>query len=185
MLFNLVYVTFCSKKYVLELKFLTHHGSLSSQASLVDVCRIWLKNHRPGFVQTPSQQWMIKTLPVFMHANHISNSAILSNNYISLLSDLCACVPVEKVALQIKPYSSSVMIWSTLWHFKVVKKQWAGVLLSVKYCFCAKTTMKETQSWTNLSGEEEERKKENILAVWQLSGSVLSWCFFVPLGMLL
>ena len=27
----------------------------------------WLKNHWPGFVQTPSQQWMTKALPVFMH----------------------------------------------------------------------------------------------------------------------
>ena len=31
--------------------------------------------------------------------------------------------------------------------------------------------------------EEEERKKEkNILAVWRLSGSVLSQCFLAPLG---
>ena len=30
--------------------------------------------------------------------------------------------------------------------------------------------------------EEEERKKENILAIWRLSGSVLSRCFLVPLG---
>jgi len=27
----------------------------------------WLKNRWPGFVQTPSQQWMTKALPVFMH----------------------------------------------------------------------------------------------------------------------
>jgi len=34
------------------------------------------------------------------HTNGISNSAILSlhNNYISLLSDLCACVHVKKMA---------------------------------------------------------------------------------------
>jgi len=30
------------------------------------------------------------------HTNSISNSAILLNNYISLLSDLCACVHVRK-----------------------------------------------------------------------------------------
>ena len=42
MLFNRVYVTFCSKKYMLELKFLTYHraANLSSQASSVDVCSI-------------------------------------------------------------------------------------------------------------------------------------------------
>ena len=174
---------------MLELKFVIYHrvARLSSYVGFLGRCSYVVLAEESLTRLCSKHQfnngW--QTLPVFMHANHISNSAILSNNYISLLSDLCACVPVEKVALQIKPYSSSVMIWSTLWHFKVVKKQWAGVLLSVKYCFCAKTTMKETQSWTNLSGEEEERKKENILAVWQLSGSVLSWCFFVPLGMLL
>jgi len=31
-----------------------------------------------------------------LHTNSISNSAILRNNYISLLSDLCACVHVNK-----------------------------------------------------------------------------------------
>ena len=30
------------------------------------------------------------------HTNSISNSAILRNNYISLLGDLCACVHVKK-----------------------------------------------------------------------------------------
>jgi len=30
------------------------------------------------------------------HTNRISNSSILRNNYISLLSDLCACVHVKK-----------------------------------------------------------------------------------------
>jgi len=32
--------------------------------------------------------------------------------------------------------------------------------------------------------EEEEERKKNILAVWWLSGSVLSWCFLAPLGVL-
>ena len=30
---------------------------------------------------------------------------------------------------------------------------------------------------------EEEQGKKNILAVWQLPGSVLSQCIFAPLGM--
>jgi len=29
-----------------------------------------------------------------------------------------------------------------------------------------------------------KKKKENNLAIWQLSGSVLLRCFFVPLGVL-
>jgi len=109
MLFNLVYVTFCSKKYVLELKFLTHHGaaSLSSQASSIDVCSIcWRIIDQALFKHW--QQWITKTLPVSMHTNRISNSAILSNNYISLPSDLCTCVQAKKIASHRKPYSSSV-----------------------------------------------------------------------------
>ena len=42
------------------------------------------------------------------------------------------------------------------------------------------------QIWTSLSEEDEkeEAEEENILAVWQLSGLVLSQCFFTPLGVL-
>jgi len=32
--------------------------------------------------------------------------------------------------------------------------------------------------------EEEEEIKKNILAVWQLSGSILLRCFLAPLGVL-
>ena len=39
----------------------------------------WLKNHR-----------------LSSNTSRISNSAIMRNNYISLLSDLCACVHVKK-----------------------------------------------------------------------------------------
>jgi len=54
-----------------------------------------------GAVQIPSLQWMT---PVFMHINHTSNSSsVLSNSYSSLLSDLCACVQVKKMVLQMKP----------------------------------------------------------------------------------
>jgi len=34
------------------------------------------------------------------------------------------------------------------------------------------------------SPSEEEERKTNILAICQLSGSVLSQCFLVPLGVL-
>ena len=50
---------------------------------------------RPGFLQT---------LP----AHQLSNSAILHNNYISLLSDLCACVHVKKKWHRNGSHSSSV-----------------------------------------------------------------------------
>ena len=40
------------------------------------------------------------------------------------------------------------------------------------------------QIWTSLSEEDEkeEAEEENILAVWQLSGLVLSRCFLASLG---
>jgi len=34
----------------------------------------------------------------------ISNSAILSSNYVLLLSDLYTCIQVKKMVLQMKPY---------------------------------------------------------------------------------
>ncbi|MDD9818101.1 MAG: hypothetical protein OXU61_08225, partial [Gammaproteobacteria bacterium] len=42
------------------------------------------------------------------HTKSISNSAILRNNYISLLSDLCACVHVKKKWRRKGSHSSSV-----------------------------------------------------------------------------
>jgi len=40
--------------------------------------------------------------------------------------------------------------------------------------FCVKTIVKESCKF--------ETKKKNILAVWRLSGLVLSRCFLAPLG---
>jgi len=42
------------------------------------------------------------------HTNSISNSAVLHNNYISLLSDLCACIHVKKKWRRKGSHSSSV-----------------------------------------------------------------------------
>ena len=85
MFFILVHVTFFSSRCTLELKFAIYHRAASPQASSVDVCSAAEEPlTRPGLLQT---------LP---HTNSISNSAILRNNYISLLSDLWACVHVKK-----------------------------------------------------------------------------------------
>ena len=75
---------------MLELNFAIYHraASLSSQASSVDVAEESLT--RPGY------------LPHSLCTNCISNSAILRNNYIPLLS-ACTCVHVkEKMVLQKK-----------------------------------------------------------------------------------
>ena len=68
---------------MLELKFAIYHrvASLSSQASYTVLA---------------------------LHTNCISNSAILRHNYISLLSDLCACVHVKKIWRHKGSHSSSV-----------------------------------------------------------------------------
>ena len=66
---------------MLELKFAIYYStaSLPSQASYAELAE--------------ESQAFFKHSP---HTNSISNSAILRNNYISLLSDLCACIHEKK-----------------------------------------------------------------------------------------
>jgi len=66
---------------MLELKFGIYYrtASLSSQASYE--------------ILAEESQAFFK---LSQHTNSISNSAILRNNYILLLSDLCACIHVKK-----------------------------------------------------------------------------------------
>jgi len=79
---------------MLELKFAIYYGaaSLPSQASY-------------AVLAEESLQAFFKHS---LHTNSISNSAILRNNYISLLSDLCACVHVKKKWCHKGSHSSSV-----------------------------------------------------------------------------
>ena len=71
---------------------------------------------------------MTKTLPVSMHPNRISNSGTLSNNYVLLLS-----VHVYSEENGVK---NEAIIFSDRFEAprEIVKKQWAGALLSVKCC---------------------------------------------------
>ena len=113
----------CTSMCMLELKFAIYHraASLSSQASSVYVCSIG---------------WSWRIL--------ISNSAILHNNYISLLSGLCACVHVKKNGIAIEK-EAIVLQWvvqTSSWDFKPGKKRWAGALLSGKCCCFV-----QNQSW--------------------------------------
>jgi len=95
MFFILVHVTFFSSRCMLELKFAIYYmyraASLPSQASYA--------------VLAEESQAFFKHSP---HTNRISNSAILRNNSISLLSDLCACVHVKKKWRRKGSHSSSV-----------------------------------------------------------------------------
>ena len=124
--FILVHVTFFSSRCMLELKFDIYHraASLPSPASYA--------------VLAEESQAFFKHSP---HTNSISNSAILHNNYISWLSDLCACVHVKKKWHRKGSHSSSVsgsnrLVWLQTW-----KKRWAGALLSVKCCCFVQTTL--------------------------------------------
>ena len=137
MFFILVHVTFLSSRCMLELKFAIYYRAASLPSRL------------------PMQYLAEESQAFFQHSPHtksISNSAILRNNYISLLSDLCACVV----------------------HCSVKN---AAVL-------CENHCERVTRIWTSASEEEEEEeeRKKNILAVWWLSGSVLSRCLLAPLG---
>ena len=118
---------FCSR-CMLELKFVINYraASLPSQASYA----VLAKESQAFFKHSP-------------HTNIISNSAILRNNYISLLSDLCACVYVKKngVVKEAMVLQWAVRIASC--DFKPGKKRWVGALLSEKCCcFVRKSSWK-------------------------------------------
>jgi len=93
MFFILVHVMFFSIRWMLELKFAIYYraASFPSQASHA--------------VLAEESQAFFKHSP---HTNSISNSVILRNNYISLLSDLCACIHVKKKWRHEGSHSSSV-----------------------------------------------------------------------------
>jgi len=55
--------------------------------------------------------------------------------------------------------------------------------------FCARTIVKDSRKFelARLKKKKKKKKKEekeNILAIWRLSGSVLLQCFLAPLGVL-
>ena len=133
------------------------------------------------------QYWYSPDQAFFKHSLHtycISNSAILRNNYISLLSDLCACVHMKKKWHRKGSYSSSVSGSNRLVRLQTWKKamgwctaQWKLLL------FHAKTIMKESCKF-ELAHLNKRKRRRNILAVGQLSGSVFLQCLLAPLGVL-
>jgi len=75
-----------------------------SQASSVDACNWAEESLTQAFVQVLRQCGLTKPgLPVSRHSDWISNSAILSDDYILLLSVLCTGIQVKKMALQMRP----------------------------------------------------------------------------------
>ena len=158
MCFILVHVPFFSSRCMLELK----------------VCHLLQSSKSPltGFLC--SIGWRITGF--FKHSPHtncISNSAILCNNYILLLSDLCACVHVKKNGVAKEAIVLQWAVRTTSWDFKPGKKQCAGALLRGKCCcMCKSHCERVTQFWTSPSEEEEEERK----TFWP-SGDFLVWYF--------
>ena len=168
---------FFNSRCMLKLKFAIYYraASLPSQASYA----VLAEESLAFFKHSP-------------HTNSISNSAILHNNNILLPSDLCVCVHVNKKWRCKGSYSSSVSGSNRLVSLQTWKKamdwctaQWKMLL------FCAKTIVKESRKFElarlkmkkkKKKKKKKEKKKKNTLAVWRLSGSVLSRCFLVPLG---
>jgi len=99
----------------------------------------WLKNNWPD-------QALFKHS---LHTNCISNSAILHNNYILLVSDLCACVHVKKKWRHKGGHSSSVSSSNRLVRLQTWKKSDGLVHCSVENAaVCAKAIVK---GWRNLN----------------------------------
>jgi len=144
--FNVFYSCSChffSSRCMLELKFVIYYRATSSpsQASY-------------AVLAEESQAF-------FKHSSHtgtnsISNLAILCNNYILLLSDLCACVHVKKKWRRKGSHSSSVsgsnrLVWLQIWQKAM---GWCTAQWKIQL-FCAKTIVKKSlKNWTSPSEEE-------------------------------
>jgi len=108
MFFILVHVTFFSSRCMLELKFAITEQQVSPHRLPT---QYWLKNLRLSSI-TPS------TPTVFL----FQQSYVIITYYISLLSDLCACVHVKKKWRRKGSHSSSVSGSNRLVDFKLGKK---------------------------------------------------------------
>ena len=135
---------------MLELKFAIYYraASLPSQASYA----VLAEESQAFFRHSP-------------HTNSISNSAILRNNYIWLLSDLCACVHVKKngVVKEAIVLQWAVRIASRI--FKPGKKRWASALLSDKFLRNKTTWFHEcVDIYTSLWGISQPNREETLEA---------------------
>ena len=150
---------FMSLFLVLELKFAIYYRAarLPSQASYA----VWAEESQAFF-------------KLSQHTNSISNSAILRNNYISLLSDLCACVHVKKNGVVKEAIVLQWAVRIASCDFQLGKKWWTGALLSENAAvLCENHRERVPQIWTSPSEVEEEEERKTF---W-LSGDFLVRCF--------
>ena len=117
------------------------------------------------------------------HTNSISNSAILRNIYISLLSDLYACVHVKKKWRRKGSHSSSVggsnrLMWLQTWKKAMgwCTVQWKMLL------FCAKTIVKESRKFelAHLKKKKKEKHFGGLVTFWFGTFAML----LAPMGVL-
>ena len=135
----------------------------------IQLCIAWLKNHWPD-------QAFFKHSP---HANSISNSAVLHKNYISLLSDLCACIHVKKNGIVKEAIVLQWVVRITSCDFKPGKSN-ELVHCSVKNAvLCENHCERVTQIWTSPS-EEEEKHFGCLVTFWFGTFAML----LAPLGVL-
>ena len=134
---------------MLELKFAIYYraASLPSQASYA--------------VLAGESQVFFKHSPL---TNSIPNSAILRNNYISLLSDLCACVHVKKNGVVKEAIVLSERFESPRVTLNLEKSD-GLVHCSVKNAavLCENHRERVTQIWTNPS---EEKQFGRLVTFW-------------------
>ena len=108
-----------------------------------------------------------------LHTNCISKSAILRNNYVLLLSDLCACVLAKDAIVLQWAVRTARLVRLQTWKKAMgwCTAKWKMLLL------CAKTIVKESRKFE--LARLKKKKKKKILA-----GSVLSRCILASLGVL-
>ena len=120
----------------------------------------------------PMQYWPRITDQAFfkhsLHTNSISNSAILRNNYISLLSNLCACVHVKKNGIVKEAIVLQWAVRIASCDFETGKSD-GLVHCSVKMLlFCVKTIMKESRKdeLAHLKKKKKEKHFGRLATFW-------------------
>ena len=134
-----------------------------------EVCHLLQSSKSPltGFLC--SIGWRITGFLQTLPAHIISNSAILRNNYISLLSDLCACVHAKKKNGVVK--EAIVLQWAVRIasrDFQPGKKRWASALLSEKCCgFVQKPSWQSCKfELARLKKKKKEKHLGRLVTFW-------------------
>ena len=141
-----------------------------------EVCHLLQSSKSPltGFLS--SIGWRITGFLQTLPAHSISNSAILHNNYISLLTREEKMAWRENGVWSSSVSGSSRLVWLQAWKKAMgwCTAQWKMLLI------CAETIVKESRKF-ELARLKKKKKKEKHFG---RLGSVLSRCFLAPQGVL-